>query len=612
MSGVFLRRLCTNTSGASARKWSVAQVFKSNFADSLEGLRAHVSGSDYVAVWLRRTGSPSAAWHRVSRLDTLEAAYSKAKHAAEKFQVLQFAVCPFEVRASKVVAHPYNFHLFPRDELDIKRPSYSFTCQSSHLASMVDEGFDFNACIYDGISYLSREQEDLAKVWKGIPVRGKYLEKSSSSPSVADAVFLERIRSRIKQWKNSFEDSSTRNDEPLIKSMRKLILGSEEYGSRPSITIDVCSQRQVQLALEVLAQFSEDLVPLIIPAKGAGAWAVRVLLTSSKEDKNLLEQELQNLEQEQTKAFRGFREVIELISAAQKPIVSHNTLNDFTSIYPMFLAPLPSNVDEFICSLLSVFPQVFDLNHLMKEIAPLGKTTNIPTALSFLNNRFFAPVDVEVSPVAGSEGKIHGLNVVRICQLFAKLCSILRSAPESSQSDSSHQAGTLERFANIYRPWPSADPLDESISIWRNDTRRVNCKDVVFLWGFKKGMSTKMLKSRLQGSHKVFSENFDVRLVDKTCAIVIFWQPGLSETLLSIMNSGDISGPLWDLVSEGLKAAGYETYMKLCRLGLFEADLADAFDYNFVNHDDYSEDHSMRKNYEIHSSSESMIYLEDL
>lgn len=136
-----------------------------------------------------------------------------------------------------------------------------------------------------GISYLSREQEDLAKVWKGIPVRGKYLEKSSSSPSVADTVFLERIRSRIKQWKNSFEDSSTRNDgkhilavdsfafwcyllvflwlisfywsctEPLIKSMRKLILGSEEYGSRPSITIDVCSQRQVQLALEVL--FSE-------------------------------------------------------------------------------------------------------------------------------------------------------------------------------------------------------------------------------------------------------------------------------------------------------------------------------------------------------------------
>ncbi|XP_030547758.2 poly(A)-specific ribonuclease PARN-like [Rhodamnia argentea] len=611
-SGHFLRRFCTITSNASAQKWSVAQVFKSNFAESLEGLKAHVSGSDFIAVWLRRTGSSSAAWHRVSSFDTLETAYSKAKHAAEKFQVLQFAVCPFEVRASKVVAHPYNFHLFPRDELEIKRPSYSFMCQSSHLASMVDEGFDFNACIYDGISYLSREQECLAKVWKGIPVCGKYPEKSSSSPSVADAVFLERIRSRIKQWKNSFEDSSTRNDEPLVRSMRKLILGSEEYGSRPSMTIDVCSQNQVQHALEVLAEFSEDLVPLTVPAKGAGAWAVRVILTSSKEDKNLLEQELQNLEHEQTKAFRGFREVIELISAAQKPIVSLNSLNDFTSIYPMFLAPLPSDVDEFLRSLRLVFPQVFDVNHLMKEIAPLGKTTSIATALSFLNNQFFAPVDVEVSPVTGSEGKHHGLNVVRICHLFAKLCSILRSAPESSQSDSSHQAGTLERFANIYRPWPSADPLDESISIWRNDTRRANCRDVVFLWGFEKGLSSKMLKSQLQGSHKVFSENFDVRLVDKSCAIVIFWQPGLSGNLLSIMNSSDLSGPLLDLVSEGLKAAGYETYMKLCRLGLFDADLADAFDHNFADDNGYSEDHSTRKNYDVHSNSESMIYLEEL
>lgn len=212
----------------------------------------------------------------------------------------------------------------------------------------------------------------------------------------------------------------------------------------------------------------------------------------------------------------------------------------------------------------------------------------------------------------GSEGKIHGVNVVWICHLFAKLCSILRSAPESSQSDSSHQAGTLERFANIYRPSPSADPLDESISIWRNDTRRVNCKDMVFLWGFKKGLSTKMLKSQLRGSHEVFSDNFDVRLVDKSCAIVIFWQPGFSETLLSIMNSSDISGPLQDLVSEGLKAAGYETYIKLCRLGLFEADLADAFDHNFAGHDNYSEDYSTRKTFEFRSSSKSMIYLEDL
>lgn len=37
----------------------------------------------------------------------------------------------------------------------------------------------------------------------------------------------------------------------LVNSLRKIVLGSEQYGSRPCITIDVCSDRQVHLVLEV-------------------------------------------------------------------------------------------------------------------------------------------------------------------------------------------------------------------------------------------------------------------------------------------------------------------------------------------------------------------------
>lgn len=35
----------------------------------------------------------------------------------------------------------------------------------------------------------------------------------------------------------------------------------------------------------MLRDFSDDLVPLLIPAKGGGTQAVRVVLTSSKEDR---------------------------------------------------------------------------------------------------------------------------------------------------------------------------------------------------------------------------------------------------------------------------------------------------------------------------------------
>lgn len=39
----------------------------------------------------------------------------------------------------------------------------------------------------------------------------------------------------------------------------------------------------------MLQEFADDIIPLIIPAKGGTTEAVRVVLTSSKEDKDLFE-----------------------------------------------------------------------------------------------------------------------------------------------------------------------------------------------------------------------------------------------------------------------------------------------------------------------------------
>ena len=73
---------------------------------------------------------------------------------------------------------------------------------------------------------------------------------------------------------------------------------------------------------------------------------------------------------------------------------------DFTFIYSNFIAPLPSEVDEFIFSLNMTFPHILDVNHLMKEIRPFQKSSSIPAALSYLKNHFFAPVDIEI-PLEG-------------------------------------------------------------------------------------------------------------------------------------------------------------------------------------------------------------------
>jgi poly(A)-specific ribonuclease len=83
------------------------QVTKRNFTEAVRELRAHVEACDYVAVAAQKTGAPTG-WRRALPVDTAETAYLKAKIAAESFQPLQIAVCPFRLHASpsKLVAYP--------------------------------------------------------------------------------------------------------------------------------------------------------------------------------------------------------------------------------------------------------------------------------------------------------------------------------------------------------------------------------------------------------------------------------------------------------------------------------------------------------------------------
>ncbi|XP_076929036.1 poly(A)-specific ribonuclease PARN-like [Bidens hawaiensis] len=593
------RRFLCNGNG----RWPIKQVTKSNFTDSLNEITAHISNSDFVALSLQTTGSHSSTWHRILPFDTSETAYLKAKYAAQKFQILQLAVCPFSVRASnKLTAHPFNFHLFQRDELNIGTPCYSFSCQPSYLSSMAREDFDFNLCIYDGISYLSRAQESAAKHQILNPVSTAYVAQSHSSRSVADNVFVERIKSRIAHWISACKRAHMKDDDALVNSLRKLILGGDEYGSRPSFKIDVCSERQVQLVFEMVKSRYENVVPLIISAKGGGAQSVRVVLTSSKEDRDLLEKDLKSMEEEQSKRIRGFREVVDLISTSQKPVVVHNSLNDFTFIHSKFVSPLPPTMDEFKSSLHTVFRDIRDINDLVKEVGPLNKYSNLPAALSYLKRNFFASVEIEMPQKASAEEhKNHGHNAVRISELFAKLCVILKPTPETQHHNLENPL--LKPYSNAFN-LGSTEQTDD-ISIWTQNPKQISIYNLVFLWGFRSNTSAGKLKAMLRKSHDVLSEDdvFDVRLVDKNCAVVVFWKNGLSEWFLEAIGYGD---GLRELAAEGLMAAGYDAYIKVCKSEILGADLA----ASFAEFDRASRDHVEES--EVCWNSELMINFDDL
>ncbi|WJX76047.1 poly(A)-specific ribonuclease [Trifolium repens] len=611
------RSLCTKVSTS---KWKVKQVTTSNFNQSLEEIKTHISSSDFIAISMEKTGSSSMTpWHRVQPFDTAETAYLKASQSAQRFQLLQFAVCPFSVTDSNnLVAHPYNFLLFPRDELKLGMPAYSFLCQTSQLASMARQGFDFNACIYEGISYLSREQESVAKIRLGTGFPSLAAMKPSSPPTVADTVFVERIRSRIKHWRNTCKKSgtTTSKDEEIINSIRNIVLGNEQFKSRPCLNIDVCSDRQVQLILQMIVDFPDDFLPLVIPTKGGTTQAVRIVLANSREDKELLERELHSIEEEEGKKIRGFREVIDLISASQKPVISHNCINDCTLIHSKFIAPLPSEVDDFVSSVFKFFPRVLDVSYLMKKSGTMKKVANIRNALSYVNTHFFAPVDMEIPDQdTVNKGNVAGLDALRLSYLFTKLCSILKISPIVPESGNRQLASELEDFTNVFHP--CSDDIQESscnedVSVWTNNTRKINCEHLVFLWGFKFGMTAGMLKSALRASHEIFSGEFDVRFVDKSCAIVVFWQPGLAKDFINAINGDGISGGLKELVSDGMRVTCYETYRTMCRLGLWEMDLAESLERALDCSLRDKEINSERKSSEINWCNDNVINFGDL
>lgn len=496
-------------------------------------------------------------------------------------------------------------------------PCYSFSCQPSYLTAMARQGFDFSSCINEGISYLSRAQESTAKVRIGNPIPISHMMQSSSMPlTVADSIFKGRTKSRLKHWKDALCNSRSDTDEALLRSLRKLIAGSEQYCSRPCITIDICSERQARLVAEVAEEFSDDLVPLIIPSKGGEIQAVRVVLTSSKEDKDQLEKEIQNLENEHNQKLRGFREVIDFISASQKPVVSNNIIHDFAFIHSKFIAPLPSSLNEFVCSLRSVFPFIFDVNYQIVERGSLEMRGHLFAPEVLLKNQFIFPIDMENQNQAlSNESKIHGKNAVSICYYFAKLCSVFGETSSATQLASKDVPPDLDGYANLFNTFHRIlkEPCYGNVRISRKNPKEVSSENLIFLYGFGDGLTSHMLRNILQGGHNIFSEEFDVRLVDKSCAIVVFWKSGLSQAFLDETNSDKIWGSLKDMFSEGLRAVGYRTYKRACEMGLWEPDLADSLQKAIEDGDCSDKTDSDSKASDIYwCNDDLMINLDDL
>lgn len=168
-------------------------------------------------------------------------------------------------------------------------PSYSFSCQLSSITSMAQKGFDFNSWVYNGISYSSKAQESAANQrGRNSSMLGTYPALPHQNPYIADIIFMERVRSQVQHWRDACLTSNNDSKGRLVHSLMTTIFNNEMFGSRPCLRIIAASDRQMQLILEVLREFLHNLVPLRSSVGEDVNKEVKVIFTSSEEDKHFL------------------------------------------------------------------------------------------------------------------------------------------------------------------------------------------------------------------------------------------------------------------------------------------------------------------------------------
>ncbi|KAM4092166.1 hypothetical protein ACB094_06G017100 [Castanea mollissima] len=330
----------SSSSSASAQStaFPLKHVTKTNFESALAELRRHVAAADFVAIDLEMSGVTSAPWRESFEFDRSDVRYLKVKDSAEKFAVVQFGVCPFRWDSSKLsfIAHPHNFYVFPRQEVQIDGPSYEFLWQTTSIEFLAKYQFDFNACIREGISYLSRGQEKEALRRLSIAYEDELSDTWCNTKEVkdipinrmADVLFAERIKNRFSEWRDGLlQDRNGGSQLQWNSNDSKQQFQTVFFKMRPALNLTGFTSHQFRLIQLVINKHFKDLSYVRVNGDDLCSQQL-VVYTESKDDKVLLLKEVKDenrrVAEMKIQAAIGFRHVIDLLSSEQKLIVGHN------------------------------------------------------------------------------------------------------------------------------------------------------------------------------------------------------------------------------------------------------------------------------------------------
>ncbi|KAL0328568.1 UNVERIFIED_CONTAM: Poly(A)-specific ribonuclease PARN [Sesamum calycinum] len=603
--------LCSSASPPSGADVALKNVTKSNFEPALAELRRHVREADFVAVDLEMTGVTSAPWRESFEFDRSDIQYLKIKDSAEKFAVVQFGVCPFrwDPHSRSFVAHPHNFYIFPRQENVGDGLSYEFLCQTSSLEFLAKYQFDFNACVYEGISYLSRSEEEealrrLDSVYKDERPNASFKFRNGVNTqliSMADILFAERM-----------------------KNMTTF------FHMRPALVVNGLTSRQLRLiklyytnVLSINPDHRKALQRscLCLRTGETSSRQPLIVYTDSTIDRESLMRELKACQRKEAetkiKAAIGFRQVIDLLSSQRKLIVGHNCFLDLAHVYNKFIAPLPLTAEEFVSAFRTYFPHVIDtkvllnLDDVLLRIVGKGGTSLSkafgllcpPIAPSSSSSVFAGKprvrVEVEVDDQRFSNwnsGAKHeaGYDAFMTGCVFSQACLQLGIdfSSHAVAVDLLHNEKLQKYINHLYLSWVNGDIIDMKTgkgaaeSLGSTSVKRQRPKivfsNMILLWGLPSKLRAKDIKDcfcQVFGRGSITS----IYHLDETAAFVQFSKAELVSDFLILKDALgrendpiSVLHPLSRIFESGcVHAASYEAYKEICGSPVSELLFAD-------------------------------------
>ncbi|XP_059282126.1 poly(A)-specific ribonuclease PARN isoform X1 [Lycium ferocissimum] len=616
---------------SSSSSFDIKNVTKSNFESVLKELRGIIRDSDFVAVDLEMTGVSSAPWRESFDFDTSDIRYLKVKDSAEKFAVVQFGVCPFRWDSNKhsFIAHPHNFYIFPRQEIPGSNQSYEFLCQTTSLDFLAKYQFDFNLCVREGISYLSRSQEEEALE----RISSIYTDQSSDSvfgltedaefPLVrmADVLFAERMKNTIREWYDSLlSKRSSSSESKQISTDPNQRFQMVFFKTRPALALSGFTSRQLRVIKAVTRKHFKDLAYIRVAGEATSLQQL-IVYTDSNDDRDLLMKEVKDgLHKEaelKVKSAVGFRHIIDLLSSERKLIVGHNCFLDMAHIYSKFIGPLPSTAEDYVSSIQKYFPFIIDTKILLNANGVFQKMVNksstslskafvsicpqiaLGVKTSGLADRPCVEVEVQVDEKRSSNwnsGAKHeaGYDAFMTGCIFAQACNHLGIdfTLHVLAGDLAKDTKLQNYINRLYLSWVSGDIIDLSTGTCTTDSsassklksryQEISFPSIILLWGLPSKLKAREIKVCILQAFGPTSVS-SVYHLDESAVFIQFSKPELVSKFLEMKetlsrNSDPISvlHPLSNILNgEHTHAATYDVYRRICSSSISKKLFAD-------------------------------------